>query len=241
MVKTMPLVEHIEELRTRLIVCVAALVFASVLAYPFTPELVKRVGEDLLPGVGEQIIVTRPMEAIQVRVGLALLLGFLFSSPVILYQAYAFLSPGLEEHEKKVLLRFLPWSILLFLFGGGFAYFVLLPLVFRFLVGVALPVARVMFTLGEVFSFVLLLVVAMGLIFQFPLVSYLLAKLGVVSPGFWASKRKHALVVSFLVGAIVTDPSVLTQVLAAVPIILVYEAGVLTSKLGWRERRGCPG
>jgi len=233
----MPLTEHIEELRNRLVVCLVSLVIVSALVYPLTDQVVTRIREDLLPGIGEQLIVTRPMEAIQVRVGLALLLGFILSSPIILYQTYAFLSPALEHHEKKTLLRFLPWSVLLFFLGGGFSYFVLLPIVFRFLIRVASPVAMVMFTLGEVFSFVLILVLAMGLIFQFPLVSFLLAKLGLVSPTFWSSKRKHAFVASFLVGAIITDPSVLTQVLAAVPIIFVYEAGIITSKLGWREDR----
>ncbi len=221
--------EHLQELRRRILWILFILVFFSIVSYPLTPSLLSKIKRDLLRG--SSLVVLSPQEAILVYIKISLLLGFTLSLPFIIFHSWRFIAPGLIEREKRLFLCIVTSSILLFLLGAGFAYFFLLPITLRFLLEVANWTAVPMLSLGRTINFILLIILISGLIFQLPLVVGILTRLSLVNYKILSSKRRYVILLAFIISALITDPSMVTQILVAIPIIILYEISILVSKI----------
>ena len=221
--------EHLQELRRRILWILFILVFFSIVSYPLTPSLLSKIKRDLLRG--SSLVVLSPQEAILVYIKISLLLGFTLSLPFIIFHSWRFIAPGLVEREKRLFLCIVTSSILLFLLGAGFAYFFLLPITLRFLLEVANWTAVPMLSLDRTINFILLIILISGLIFQLPLVVGILTRLSLVNYKILSSKRRYVILLAFIISALITDPSMVTQILVAIPIIILYEISILVSKI----------
>lgn len=223
------LMEHLEELRTRLIIATVALLVATSVSFIFTEWVLKVL---LVPAGGIQPVFLKPTEMFVTYFKVSLIGGVAIATPVILYQLIRFVVPGLKPGEKKYLIFVLPGASLLFILGVSFGYLVLLPFALGYLLnfggGVALPTIAI----GEYISFVVTLLLWMGISFETPIVIVFLAKLGVVNHRQLRSYWKYALVASFLAAAVITPtPDPVNQSLVAVPLYLLYEIGVLFARI----------
>jgi len=219
-------VDHLEELRRRLFVCFGVFVIASVIFFYFTDQLLAF----LIEPVG-YLVYTAPSEAFITHLLLTFLGGFFLSLPVILYEVWMFVAIGLTEQERKHIRVFGPISFLLFLFGACFSYWVLVPISLKFLLSFSTEEIVAMITIYKYISFVGTVVLAGGIIFELPLVLLFLAKIGVATPEFLRQKRPYAIIGIFILSALITPPDVISQVIMGLPLIFLYEVGVLM--VGW--------
>jgi sec-independent protein translocase protein TatC len=222
--------QHLDELRSRVIKSVISLAICSFVVYYFVDFflsiLTKPVG---------QLVFIAPQEAFITNIKIAFIGGLFLASPFILFQIWRFVASGLKKHEKKYVLIFGPLSFIQFFFGAVFVYFVILPVGMKFLLGFASDQVAPMITISKYISFVGTLMLCFGLIFELPLVILFLSKIRIVNPTFLTNKRKHAIVFIFIAAAIVTPPDMITQVLMAVPLLILYEVGIVFSKFAYKK------
>lgn len=228
-----PFIAHLIELRNRLIraIVVVALIFAglSFWANDLYALLAGPLTRHLPPGA--QMIAIGVASPFLAPLKLTLFVSLVLGIPYVLYQAWAFIAPGLYQHEKKLALPLLIASILLFYGGMAFAYFVVFPLIFQFMVMTAPKGVAVMTDINQYMDFVLTLFVAFGVSFQVPIATILLVVSGLVTRESIAEKRPYAIVFAFIIGAVLTPPDVVSQTLMAVPIWILFELGLLFSRL----------
>jgi len=168
---------------------------------------------------------------------LALVCGLLLASPVIFYQAWRFLAPGLYRHEKRVLLPFSVFSSIFFLSGAVFGYYIVFPPAFRFLVGYSNEFLMSLPAVSEYFSLAIRLLIAFGVIFEMPVLMVFLAKIGVVNLGMLNRHRKYAILINFIIAAILTPtPDIVNQLMMAVPLMVLYEISIVAVWLFGRKR-----
>ena len=220
-----PLIEHLEELRRRLFVIAVSIFVFSILSFFIAQdiyEVLKYPALKYYPNL--QFVTLSPSSAFFVLMKISLIAGIVFSFPVIFYQVWKFVEPGLLEKEKKLLVPLLGIGIFLFALGVLFSYFVVLPVALKFLIGIGIDVLKVtpMISIDLYTSFILKLILAFGFLFQLPIVMYLLTTIGVVSLETWKRWRKPFIVAAFVIGAIIA-PDWMTQTLIAVPLIVLYE------------------
>jgi sec-independent protein translocase protein TatC len=221
--------QHLAEARRRLIHVLVVFALAAVLSYPLAKPLLAKVKSDLLGDV--ELVVLGPQEALMAYLRVSVLMGFALTLPFMMYHLWVFIAPGLLKHERTLILYLVVPSIILFALGVAFGYLVLLPVALRFLLASAVGLATPMLSLGTTFSFITSILLTLGVIFQLPLVTAALTKLGVVDHQMLARYRRHAIVLVFLAAALLTDPSVITQLILAAPMVLLYELGIVTSRL----------
>ncbi|ROR01452.1 twin-arginine translocase subunit TatC [Desulfosoma caldarium] len=226
----MPFTEHLEELRRRLIICAIAVGVGFVIAYFFKEKIFAWLMRPLLqalPQDGHQkLIYTAPHEAFMTYIKVSFLGGVALAVPVILYQFWRFVAPGLYEHERRYLYPIVILSTIFFLGGAAFGYLVVFPYGFQFFTSFATEFIAPMISTKEFLSFATRLLIAFGVIFELPLVTLFLAKLGVVKASFLQKQRKYAILIIFMGGAILTPPDVFTQILMAIPLLILYEMSV---------------
>ena len=227
------LVEHLGELRNRIIKSAVAVIVAMAIMYSYAgkiiPVLIKPLGK---------AVFTQPQEAFVAHILIAFFCGIVLCSPILLYQIWSFIAQGLTQKEKKALLIYIPMSLILFIGGVAFGYLIIVPLGIRFLLGFASLVVVPMVTISNYISFVGMLSLTFGLVFQLPLVCFFLTVTGLATPKFLSEKRKHAIAIIFIAAAIITPPDVVTQCLMAVPLVVLYELGVVFSRLAYRKKEG---
>lgn len=227
-----PFVTHLIELRNRLIRSIIAigLIFAviSFKANELYAYLAGPLTRHMPPG--GQMIAIGVASPFLAPLKLALFVSFFLSIPYVLYQAWAFIAPGLYRHERRIALPLLVSSIVLFYSGMAFAYYVVFPLIFQFMVMTAPPGVAVMTDINQYMDFVLTLFVAFGIAFEVPIATILLVVSGIASRESISEWRPYAIVLAFVVGAILTPPDVVSQVLMAVPIWILFELGLLFSR-----------
>lgn len=224
----MTFVEHLEELRVRLLISIAAFAAATAVSFVF----VERILAALIRPV-KQVVFLAPAEAFLVRLKVAALSGVFLSLPVILFQLWRFVSVGLTPSERRYALSLLPVSLLLFVGGGAFAFFTILPVGVGILLGYQIPgVLEPMISIQAYTSFATAFVLAFGLVFQLPVVILFLARIGVVSPAKLAAGRKYALLAIVVASAALTPGTdVFSQLLMAGPTYLLYEASIWVARL----------
>jgi sec-independent protein translocase protein TatC len=224
----MTLIEHLEELRQRLIKAIIALVVTTLFSLVFTRQLLLALIAPL-GGVLPQAV--RPTETFVTYMKVALMAGIALAMPVIIYQFIRFVVPGLTRRERRYLYILVPGATLLFLIGMAFCYFFMLPFAISYLHGFLSDVIRQDWTIDYYISFVTTFLLATGLVFETPLVVFFLAKLGVVTPATLKRNRKYAIVIAFVIAAVITPtPDPFNQTLVAGPLIILYEVGILLSR-----------
>ena len=224
--------DHLEELRGRLIKALLAFVVASFIFYSFIDHILAT----LVKPIGH-LVFTSPSDAFMARVTLALWGGFFLALPVIFYQLWQFVAAGLKEREKRYVIIFAPVSIILFLIGAIFAYFVAVPMAMQFLMSFSSELMVPMITVKNYISFVGTLMLGFGVVFELPLILMFLTKIGIATPEFLVQKRRHAIVLILIVSAILTPPDIISQLIMAIPLIVLYELGIIVSKITYRNNQ----
>ena len=230
--------EHLDELRKRLMYMVLVLVATVVVAFLFREAIFEFLLEPGYGGTGELPQATEVLETISIIFKVTLMVGFVGALPFILYQIIMFVSPGLTGRERFYLFMFLPGVLIAFAGGASFGYWVLFPPAFEFLTGFGEEFVNAQIRISSYINVMLSLMFWMGVVFQIPLLLFGLARLGVVTPALLGRLRRFAIVLAFVAAAIITptfDP--VNQILVAVPIIILYEFGILLARLGQRMRR----
>ena len=242
-----PLMDHLTELRSRLIVCCVAIIVFGGIAFYFSPKIVGLLLQPFIDAAEEagkpfsRAQYTAALEILIVQLKIAVVLGIAGAFPVIAYQVYAFVAPGLYKHERGAVAPFLIAIPFLFVAGGAIVYYVLLPLVMRFAFGTQpadIPIAvEFVPKISEYYSLAISLFAAFGLAFQLPVVLALLGKADIVSSEGLRKGRKYAIVGIFVVAMIMTPPDVFSQSVLAIPVYGLYEASILAVWMIERGRR----
>jgi sec-independent protein translocase protein TatC len=224
---------HLIELRDRLLRCVIALLLVFICLFPWARDIYTVLAEPMLAALpqGGQMIATEVTAPFFIPVKVTLLAAFVIALPYLLYQIWAFVAPGLYIHEKKMVMPLIVTSTLLFLVGMAFAYFIVFPVVFHFIISIAPEGVTVMTDIGKYVDFVLTLFIAFGVTFEVPVAVVILTRAGIVSIAALKQARPYVIVGAFVIGAIFTPPDVVSQILLAIPLWLLYEAGIVVS--GW--------
>lgn len=237
----LPLKSHLLELRRRLMYSAISVVLTTGVAFVFHRQILK-----FLMGPAKQFeeiptgapVYTTLTEFISIAFKTSLLVGLFASLPFVLYQVVRFAAPGLNKTERRYLYILMPATLLAFLAGAAFGYYVMFPPMIRFLLGFGGDIAIPMIRIGDYINLILTLTFWLGLIFEMPVVIFFLAKIGLVSYEFLSRQRRYAIVVAFILGAIITptfDP--INQSMVAIPIIVLYELSIWLAKFAGRGRR----
>jgi sec-independent protein translocase protein TatC len=234
----LPFTAHLEELRKRLIVCFIAVGAGFLLSFGFKERLFNILVQPLIKVMqeGETLIYTGLPEAFFTYLKVAFLTGILAASPVILYEFWMFVAPGLYQKERRLLGPVVVLSSLFFIGGALFGYFLVFPWGFKFFLGFATDTIRPLPSMREYFGFSAKLLLAFGLVFELPLVLTFMARLGIISVEFLKKNRKYAILLFFVGAAILTPPDVITQIMMAVPLMVLYEISIIGAKLFGRQK-----
>ncbi|MEW6409495.1 MAG: twin-arginine translocase subunit TatC [Nitrospirota bacterium] len=244
----MPLTEHLSELRKRIITSIIAIGVGFLISFNYsevilgwlkTPLTTKYLISTTYPYIfytndpnPVELIFLAPTEAFWMHLKISLIAGLFLALPVVFYQLWKFISPGLLSKEKHYALPFVIIGTTFFVIGALFCFFVVLPFAMKFLLTYKTEHLKPMLSVGKYVDFCLKFILAFGLVFELPLVITFLSKLGLVTPQFLAKHRKYAVLASFIVAALLTPtPDVFNQTLMAVPLIILYEVGIIAARL----------
>lgn len=227
--KDLTLVGHLGELRKRIINSLLSLIVFTLIAYNFAEPIAKDI---LSKSKDMQFVYLAPSELMLSYIRIAIVCGVILAAPIILSQIWLFISPGLENSQKK-------YVLIAFFLGGGFfiigvilSYIFALPLILKFFAGFQIPEIQATISFSSYLNFVLSTLLAFGAIFELPIVMFLLTKFGLVKVEYYAKYRKYMILVIFIVAAILTPPDVVSQILLAIPMMVLYEIGIIFSKIG---------
>jgi sec-independent protein translocase protein TatC len=227
----MPFTEHLVELRKRLIICIVSVAVGFLISYGFKEAifgwLMRPMIAALPEGGTQKLIYTGPVEALMTYLKVSLIGGIGLATPVLLYQFWAFVAPGLYTHERRYLYPVLISSTLFFLGGAAFGYYLVFPFGFQFFTSFANEYITPMITTREYLSFSVKFLLAFGLIFELPLVTFIFAKIGIINNKFLRKQRKYAVVIIFIIAAVLTPtPDAFNQFMMAAPMLILYEMSV---------------
>ena len=222
---SMPLTAHLEELRSRIIKSLLAIIFGSCVAWFFLDTIT----EFLTAPVGK-LYYMKPGEAFFTYVKIDITAGFLIALPIIFFHVWKFFLPALTVSERAILGVIVPLSVLLFFVGLAFAFFFILPTALKFFMGFTTEDLQSMFSFQNYFDFVIMFMLPFGFVFELPLVIIILGKLGILTSEFLGKYRRIVFFLSFVIGALVTSPDVFTQIAVAIPVMSLYEVGYLVVK-----------
>ena len=236
----MPFLDHLEELRWRIIWALGALVVGLVAGFVIVVKynLIRILQQPITPLLhGRKLVITSPGDAFSITLSASLTVGIILASPVIIYQLWAFLSPALHRHERKVVIPVIGGAVALFVAGVALAYFFVLPMVLGFLLTFQAESFDNMITASGYFGMVLTLALTFGAAFELPILILALAALGLVTPAFLARFRPYAFVLTFVTSAIVTPGDILLASMAlTAPLYLLYELSVILTRVVFRKR-----
>jgi len=232
-VREQSLLDHLIELRDRLLRMVIAVLLLFLVLFPFSEQIFSTVAQPLLALMpeGTSMIATSVTSPFLVPFKLVLLLAVLLAVPYLLHQLWAFVAPGLYSHEKRLAAPLLVSSVLLFYCGIAFAYFVVFPLLFSFFIAVAPEGVAVMTDIGQYLDFIIAIFFAFGIAFEVPVATFLLILAGATTADKMAKKRPFIIVGAFVVGMMLTPPDVISQSLLAIPMWALFEIGLIMSRI----------
>jgi sec-independent protein translocase protein TatC len=227
-----PLVEHLIELRNRLLRVIYFLAACFCILFMYQTDIYEIVAKPLLNVLPENasMIATDVASPLFTPMRLTFFVSMLLTIPYFLYQAWAFIAPGLYQHEKRFAFPLLASSVVLFFTGMAFAYFIVFPLIFQFMTGITLEGVETKTDISKYLDFVLHMFFAFGFIFEIPIATLLLIRSGVVSVEGLAQKRPYIIVACFIIGMLLTPPDILSQFLLAVPMWALFEIGLLLGR-----------
>ncbi len=231
--KELTLMDHLYELRDRLLHMVLAILLVFLALFAFSEEIFTAAAEPLLQLMpeGTSMIATGVTSPFLVPFKLVMLLSVLLTIPYLLHQIWSFIAPGLYSHEKRLAGPLLVSSVVLFYCGIAFAYYVIFPILFGFFIGIAPTGVAVMTDIGQYLDFIIAIFLAFGIAFEVPVATFLLVAAGITTPEKLADKRPYIVIGAFVIGMLLTPPDVISQSLLAIPIWFLFELGLLMSRL----------
>ena len=224
---------HIADLRKRLVISVVTVVVMFFVCFSFYEPILNWMMvpvEAVLPK-NSQMVAVEIQETFFTALKVAFFAGFIVSLPVIFWQLWLFLAPGLYDHEKKLVIPFVFFGTLMFLIGASFAYYIVVPLGFDFLIAFGSTVVTVLPSIGKYVDFFTKLLFGFGIAFELPVITFFLAKIGLVDDRMLKHFFRYAIVIIFIVAALLTPPDVLSQLLMAAPLILLYGVSIYIAKV----------
>jgi sec-independent protein translocase protein TatC len=236
--KEMSFLDHLEELRWRILKAIIAVVVGAIVCFAFSGRIldfltlpVHRIEPQ------PKLIFLSPTGMFMVRITLSLACGFILALPVVVYQIYAFIVPGLYTHERRHVVPLIVLTFFCFLLGSSFAYFLIIPFGLRFLLGLATPDIQPTLDIGRYIDFVTRLMLAFGLVFEMPVLAMFLTRIGLLNPRFLRRIRRYAIVIIAIVSAILTPPDAFTQIMMIIPLVALYEISILLSTMIYRRKK----
>lgn len=231
--KELNLIEHLEELRKRIIVVLIAFLIFFVGAFVFIQDIYQWIIRDF----DGKLAVLGPSDILWLYMMLAAVVAIAATIPIFVYQTWRFIVPGLTKQESKIILSMIPGFSLLFIIGIGFGYFVLFPLVLGFLVNLSADQFETMYTADRYFKFLIHISLPFGFLFEMPLIVLLLTRLGILNPVRLAKARKVSYFVLIVVSIAITPPDIISDFLVTVPLLLLYELSVGISKIVYKKKK----
>ncbi|MEG6532332.1 twin-arginine translocase subunit TatC [Caldifermentibacillus hisashii] len=228
--------EHFVELRRRLVFIVVFFLLAMIGSFFLAEPLIIYL-QQTDEAASLELNAFRLTDPLKIYMQIAFIIACVITSPFVLYQLWAFISPGLYEKEKKITLAYIPVSVFLFLSGISFSYFVLFPFIVRFMkqLGDRMEINQVI-GINEYFHFLLQITLPFGLLFQLPVIILFLTRLGIITPDFLSRVRKYAYFILLVIAALITPPDVLSHMMVTLPLLLLYEVSIWISKLAYRKK-----
>ena len=230
----MSLVGHLDELRKRLVIIVIVNFAAAVLLFSQT-EFIMSYLLEVNPGM--ELVYTTPSELLTVYIQLAFILAITICSPITVYQIWAFIEKGLYEKEKKAILFTLIFGVVFFILGVAFCYFMVLPTTLEFFIRIAIEEVSSMLSIKSYVSFVNMMLLAFGLVFEMPVVVFLFTKLGILKPEFLKKNRGLIIIAIFVFAAVITPPDVVSQLMLGIPMVILMEFSILVSSLVYKGKK----
>ncbi|OGS20561.1 MAG: twin arginine-targeting protein translocase TatC [Elusimicrobia bacterium RIFOXYA2_FULL_39_19] len=226
------LIEHLEELRKRIIVCLVTTALCTLVCYFYIDQILA-----ILSKPAGHLVFIKPAEAFFVKIKVAFYGALVVAMPVLIYQAWKFVSPGLIKTEKQHIYWLVPVSYLLFVSGLLFGFFLVLPQGLKFLLACGAENIEPMISVSSYISFVTIFLLGFGIVFQLPLVILFLTKMGIVTPQSLSKNRKYAILAIFIVAGVLTPgPDIFSQFMMAVPTLVLYELSILLSRIVFRKK-----
>lgn len=230
----MSLFEHLDELRKRLVVVVVVNLLAMVLLFSQS-EFIMQYLLEVNPGM--DLVYTTPSELLMVYVELSFILAVVICSPITIYEIWAFIEKGLYEKERKAILFTLIFGAVFFILGVAFCYFMVLPTTLEFFLRIAIDEVASMLSIQSYVSFVNMMLLAFGAVFEMPVIIFLLSKLGIIKPEFLKKNRGIIIVGIFVFAAVITPPDVVSQLMLGIPMLILLEFSILVSTLAYKGNR----
>jgi sec-independent protein translocase protein TatC len=234
--KELPIIEHIEELRKRLIICAVFFVIALIAGFYVAEPIIKFIQHDNEELEALTLNAFKVSDPLTVYLEVSFFVALILTSPVILYQLWAFIAPGLYESERKATLKYIPYSFVLFLVGLLFSYFILFPNVMNFMMNLSerLDIQQTI-GINEYFSFLFKLVIPFGFLFQLPVITLFLSRLGVLNPNLMSKFRKYSYFVLFVIAVLISPPDLISYILMSIPLFVLYEISIAIAKIGYKK------
>ena len=233
--KELTVLEHIEELRKRLFVTAIFFVLALFGGFYTAKPIIKYIQ---FSEQAQQFTLnaSNPSDPLTVYLSVTFLVALVLVSPMLLFQLWLFITPGLHETERKATLKYIPYSFLLFIAGISFSYFILFPNVMRFMVNLSNDLQiETIININEYFSFLFKLVIPFGFIFQLPVLTLFLARIGILNPTLMVKFRKYSYFALFVLAVLLAPPDLVSNILIAIPLFLLYEVSIVIAKFGYRK------
>lgn len=232
--KALTVVGHLEELRKRVIYSGILFIIATFISYRFTETM---VGDIIARAPDMNFVYISPPELMLSYIKLAVVSGLVTSAPFILGQVWLFISPGFDKKEKKYLIISLILGGGFFVLGVIFSYEIVMPIIFKFFSGFQTPEIRPMISVNSYLTFVINILIAFGVVFELPIVMLLLTRFGLLNPSLFIKYRKYMTLIIFVFAAILTPPDIISQSLLAIPMLALFELGILLSKIAQKKRK----
>ena len=227
----MGFIDHLEELRGRIIKSLFSIILFSIVAYVFSERLLEFITAPI-----PEVYFMAPTEAFSTRIKISLIAGIIISVPVIFYHVWRFIAPGLFQKEIKMVIPFVLASTIFFLIGAAFCFFMVLPLSMKFLLGFGTEKLKPMIQIKDYVSFVSYLILAFGAVFELPVISYFLGKIGIITADTLRKGRRYAVTAILILAAVITPPDVFSQFMLAGPLYFLYEVSILVVKFTGKKR-----
>ncbi|MGG1397432.1 twin-arginine translocase subunit TatC [Bacillus salipaludis] len=226
------LLGHLEELRSRIIKTLVVFVFFLIVSFYFAKEIYQWLVQDM----DRKLAILGPSDILWIYMVIAAVISIALTIPVAAYQIWRFVSPALKQEEKRVTLRFIPGLFLLFLLGISFGYFVLFPMVLKFLTSLSDGQFVTMFTAEKYFRFMINIILPFGFLFEMPLVVMFLTRLGILNPKRLAKARKFSYLALIVIAVVITPPDFLSDFLVTIPLLVLYELSITLSRVVYRKK-----